>query len=83
MNLRVNLAQQRTMASGEKYTSYKSVVAIDCANGGVFHIQQTRYVGPQWTGEETTQYFGNSRPMAFGGLTPSPKPKVLKAACLH
>lgn len=81
MNLRVNLAQQRTMGSGEKYTSYKSVIAIDCANGSVFHIQQTRYVGPRWTGNETAQYFGRSRPMAFAGLTPNPKPKVLKAAC--
>ena len=81
MDLRVNLAHQRTMESGEKYTSYKSVIEIDCERDGVFHVEQTRYVGPRWTGDPTTQYFANSRPMAFRGLVPSPKPRVLKAAC--
>jgi len=39
MDLRVNLANQRTMGTGEKYTSYKSVIAIDCETGGVFHLE--------------------------------------------
>lgn len=81
MDLRVNLAHQRTLGSGEKYTSYKSIITIDCETGGVFHIEQTRYVGPRWTGESSTQQFGTTRPMAFGGLIPSPKARVLKAAC--
>ncbi|RYD60745.1 MAG: hypothetical protein EOP84_36585 [Verrucomicrobiaceae bacterium] len=81
MDLRVNLAKQRTMASGEKYTSYTSVIAVECDTSSVFHIEQTRYVEPRWAGTGTRQVFPEDRPMAFGGLSPAPKPVVLRAAC--
>lgn len=81
MDLRVNLAHQRTMDTGEKYTSYQSVIAIDCGSNSIFHITQTRFVGPLWTGAQTTQSFSDNRPMAFGNLSPSPSIKILKAAC--
>ena len=83
MDLRVTLAVQRTMPDGEKYTSYHSQIAIDCDQEAVVHVEQVRYEGPQWTGAPTAQHFHEMRPMAFGGLAPNPKDRVLKAACRH
>ena len=81
LDLRVNLARQRNMVDGEKYQSYLSLIEIDCAKDSVVHVHQTRYVNARWTGASTFQRFNDVRPMAFGGLLPSPKAAVLRAAC--
>jgi len=82
MDLRVNLAKRRNMVDGEKYTSYQSVIAIDCETSSIYHLEQTRFTDRSWQGASTREVFTGSKPMAFGGLIPSPKPAVLKAACL-
>jgi hypothetical protein len=81
LSLRVSLAAERILPSGERYSSYTSEIEIDCAERAVIHRKQTRYAGPRWTGAATTQEFPGARPMAFRGLQPDPKPRVLRAAC--
>lgn len=81
MNLRVNLAAQRTMASGEKYQSYLSRIEIDCQTSAIVHVHQTRFEHAAWRGPTSFQSFPETRPMAFGGLLPSPKETILRAAC--
>ena len=80
MELRVSLGERRTNGS-EVYQSYWSTIEIDCANSSIVHVEQRRYEGPRWTGAETFQRFTETRPMAFTGLQPNPKERVLKAAC--
>lgn len=81
MALRVNLAVARTMPNGEVFQSYTSTLAVECDQEAIVHLDQLRFRGPVWSGPSTFQAFPEARPMAFGGLSPSPKPKVLKAAC--
>lgn len=81
LDLRVNLAKQRLMTGGEKYQSYISVIEIDCSKDSIVHVHQTRYANAFWKGAGTFQKFEQVRPMAFGGLLPSPKPTILRAAC--
>ena len=81
MQLRVNLAQQRTMDGGEKYQSYQSKILIECSADSVVHLEQLRFELPRWEGHSTFQRFPEVRPMAFGGLEPNPKARVLRAAC--
>lgn len=81
MNLRVTLRQKRTSTSGEEYASYISRIAIDCASDSIVHLEQTRFAEQMWLGKSNFQSFPEVRPMAFGGLNPSPKARILKAAC--
>ena len=81
MDLRVNLAAQRAMASGEKYQSYVSLIEIDCLASAIVHVHQTRFEHAGWRGASTFQNFPEIRPMAFGGLLPNPKETILRAAC--
>ncbi|KQP49695.1 surface-adhesin E family protein [Pseudorhodoferax sp. Leaf274] len=81
MDLRVNLAAQRTMASGEKYQSYVSLIEIDCLASAIVHVHQTRFEQAGWRGASSFQNFPEIRPMAFGGLVPNPKDTILRAAC--
>lgn len=81
MQLRVNLAHQRTMDSGEKYQSYLSKILIECSADSVVHLEQTRFELRRWEGHSTFQKFPEVRPMAFGGLEPNPRARVLRAAC--
>lgn len=80
MQLRVSLAQQRTM-NGQNYQSYLSKILIDCRKDAIVHLEQTRFEAPRWEGPSTYQAFPEVRPMAFGGLAPNPKARVLRAAC--
>jgi hypothetical protein len=81
MEMRVNLAKTRTMSSGERYTSYVSHIAIACAEDAIVHVDQMRYEQSLWQGPSTHQKFEEVRPMAFGGLEPNPKARILKASC--
>ncbi|RYD78693.1 MAG: hypothetical protein EOP84_13940 [Verrucomicrobiaceae bacterium] len=81
LEFRVTLARQRTMASGEAYTSYVSHVKVDCSRSAVYHLDQTRYVDPRWQGAATFEEFSQTKPMAFGGFLPTPRPVLLKAVC--
>ena len=81
IRLRVNLAQPRKLGPSEQFTSYESNVFVECSTGSVFHIDQKRYEQALWRGKSTSQIFEDSRPMAFGGLDPNPKSRILKGAC--
>jgi hypothetical protein len=81
MQLRVTLAKQRTMATGERFQSYRSQILIECAKESIVHLNQTRFELGRWGGPSEYQRFNEVRPMAFGGLEPNPKARVLRAAC--
>ncbi|MCZ2496608.1 hypothetical protein GN316_07550 [Xylophilus sp. Kf1] len=81
LRFRVNLAEPRKLPSGETYQSYVSFISIDCNSMSVFHEEQTRYGQPYWAGSTAYEKFAQPKPMAFGGLAPDPKPRILNAAC--
>lgn len=81
MEMRVNLAQRRGSANGDSYQSYQSTIAIDCAAEAITHVDQMRFEQRDLSGHGTFERFVESRPMAFRGLDPSPKARILKAAC--
>ncbi len=81
MDLRVNLARGRVSATGDSYQSYRSTIAIDCAVDAITHVDQRRFGQRDWSGHGTFERFAEGRPMAFSGLDPSPKARILKAAC--
>ncbi len=82
MQLRVSLAQPRTVTGGEVVGSYISKIALDCDADAIVHVEQTRFNKARWEGVPTFQAFTEVRPMAFRGLEPNPKATILKAACL-
>ncbi|QHJ00998.1 hypothetical protein GT347_25205 [Xylophilus rhododendri] len=81
LRFRVNLAQARKLDGGEVYQSYVSHITVDCASQSVFHDSQERFPEPFWQGESRTETFVQPKPMAFGGLSPDPKRRILNAAC--
>jgi len=81
LRFRVNLAEARKLPSGEVYQSYVSLISIDCTSMSVFHEEQTRFHESYWGGGATQEKFVQPKPMAFGGLAPDPKPRILNAAC--
>ncbi len=81
MDMRVNLAETRKSANGETIGSYVSKIAIDCDRDAIVHVEQTRFDGSYWRGTPSFQRFLENRPMAFGGLLPNPKARILRAAC--
>lgn len=81
LRFRVNLAEARKLSSGESYQSYVSLISVDCASMSVFHEEQTRFSEAYWGGSTTREKFVQPKPMAFGGLAPDPKPRILNAAC--
>ena len=81
LRFRVNLAEARKLPSGELYQSYVSLISIDCASMSVFHEEQTRYRESYWGGSAAHERFVQPKPMAFGGLNPDPKPRILNAVC--
>lgn len=81
MDMRVNLAETRTIDSGEKVGSYVSRISIDCDQDAIEHVEQTRFEGNYWRGRSSFQRFSENRPMAFRGLLPNPKARILRAAC--
>lgn len=81
LRFRVNLAQARKLPSGETYQSYVSLISVNCSSMAVFHEEQTRYPQAYWGGNASHEKFVQPKPMAFGGLAPDPKPRILNAAC--
>lgn len=81
LRFRVNLAEARKLPSGEVYQSYVSLISIDCASMSVFHEEQTRYREAYWGGATAQERFVQPKPMAFGGLDPDPRPRILNAVC--
>jgi len=78
---RVNLAETRSDEAGHPYRSYLSLITVVCSTRSVFHDEQTRYRDAGWTGPARTEVFPQPRPMAFGGLDPDPRARLLAAAC--
>ena len=82
LTFRVSLAQLRGEGTDpDAYQSYVSHIAVECATKSVFHTSQVRYRGPQWTGPIQSEVFPQPKPMAFGGLSPELRIRVLSAAC--
>jgi hypothetical protein len=81
LRFRVNLAQPRRMTHGEVYQSYISHITVECPTQSVFHEDQVRYRDPFWDGPTQEEKFVQPKPMAFGGLVPDPKVRILAAAC--
>ncbi|WPB54965.1 surface-adhesin E family protein [Xylophilus sp. GOD-11R] len=81
LRFRVNLAMPRKLGGTEVYQSYVSHITIECATKSVFHEDQIRFRDALWQGPTHSEQFIQPKPMAFGGLYPDPKPKILAAAC--
>lgn len=81
LRFRVNLAMPRKIGATEVYQSYVSHITVECPTQSVFHEDQVRYRDPLWQGPTHSEQFIQPKPMAFGGLYPDPKPKILAAAC--
>jgi hypothetical protein len=81
MEMRVTLAQVRVLPTGEAVGSYVSIIEIGCTEDSIVHVQQTRFPTRRWDGVPTVERFESERPMAFRGLDPNPKTRILKAAC--
>ncbi len=80
LRFRVSLARPRTL-EGEVYQSYVSNITVDCASGSVFHDEQQRFADALWRHELRVEVFTGPKPMAFLGLLPDPRPRLLVAAC--
>lgn len=80
IRFRVNLAEPRTLSSGEVYHSYISHIVIECPDS-IRHQDQTRYRDAFWNGPVQSEKFSQPKPMAFGGLQLEPKKKILLMAC--
>ncbi|QHI97222.1 hypothetical protein GT347_04050 [Xylophilus rhododendri] len=78
---RVTLAKPRQDADGESFQSYLSTVLVECSSGSIFHEEQLRYRDAQWSGPVRREVFPPAKPMAFGGLVPDPRERILAAAC--
>jgi len=78
---RVSLSKPRQDAAGQTYQSYLSHITVDCNTSSIFHDDQVRYRNSGWTGPEQHETFAQPKPMAFGGLVPDPRQRLLAAAC--
>lgn len=81
LRFRVTLAKARKGGRGDTYQSYLSHIAVECGSGAIFHEDQRRFQEPLWTGASTFERFPQTRPMAFVGLAPDPRPLILDIAC--
>lgn len=84
LRFRVTLAKLRKPGNGGTggtYQSYLSHIAVECGSGSIFHEDQRRFQEPMWSGPSTFERFQQPRPMAFGGLSPDPRPLILDMAC--
>jgi len=79
--LRISLAEPRRDEAGRTYRSYVSRITVVCSTSSIVHEAQWRYQDANWSGQMQEETFGLPRPMAFLGLVPNPRERLLAAAC--
>ena len=83
VGIRVNRANDRIARDKQTFRSYESLVIIDCDQHTARHNTQTLFPQALWKGPPRTySYDANDiRDMAFAGVEPNPKERIIKAAC--
>ena len=79
--LRFALASPREDLDGYSYQSYISTITVICSASGIYHDAQTRYASRHWSGDIQKELFVRPKPMAFSGLNPDPRRRLMAAAC--
>lgn len=83
VGIRVNRARDRVARDKQMFRSYESMVIIDCNKRTARHSSQTLYSEALWAGTTRSYTYGDNdiRDMAFAGVEPNPKERIIKAAC--
>ena len=83
VGIRVNRAKDRMALDKQSFRSYESLVVIDCEKHTARHNSQTLFPEPLWKGVPRAHTYDEKdiRDMAFNGVEPNPKERIIKAAC--
>ena len=83
VGIRVNRAKDRMALDKQPFRSYESLVVIDCDKRTARHNSQTLFPEPLWKGVPRAHTYDEKdiREMAFRGVEPNPKERIIKAAC--
>ena len=83
VGIRVNRAKDRMALDKQPFRSYESLVVIDCDKRTARHNSQTLFPEPLWKGVPRAPPYDEKdlREMAFRGVEPNPKERIIKAAC--
>ena len=83
VGIRVNRANDRMALDQLPFRSYESLVVIDCDKRTARHNTQTLFPLPLWKGTPRAHTYDEKdiRDMAFRGVEPNPKERIIKAAC--
>lgn len=83
VGIRVNRARDRVARDKQVFRSYVSMVIIDCDKRTAKHSSQTLFSEALWTGTPRSYTYADNdvRDMAFSGVQPNPKERIIKAAC--
>jgi len=81
MMLRISLAESRQDETGRPHQSYLSRINVVCSTASVLHEVQWRFQDAHWGGRMQQEIFAQPKPMAFLGLVPNPRDRLLAAAC--
>ena len=83
VGIRVNRASDRIARDKQPFRSYESMVIIDCEKRTARHNAQTLFLEPLWAGTSRSYTYAENdiREMAFAGVEPNPKERIIKAAC--
>ena len=83
VGVRVNRAADRMARDKQPFRSYESLVIIDCEKRTARHSSQTLFSEALWKGAVRSYTYEEKdvRDMAFAGMEPNPKDRIIKAAC--
>ena len=83
VGIRVNRSKDRMALDKQPFRSYESLVVIDCDKRTARHNSQTLFPEPLWKGVPRAHTYDEKdiREMAFRGVEPNPKERIIKAAC--
>ena len=84
MQVRINRSVQRTTPDGVTFRSFNSSVLFDCVQKTARFVSVDFYAQPLWQGEifkSVTYSALDARNMEFREVEPSPRDRIIRAAC--